>query len=116
MAEHPKCTWTGESGATYVYFIHSLPVTFDPDQDGNYIYSRKNDQGKWVPVYIGEGDLAERINDEHHQSACVSRRGATHVHVHLNHGGEDRTAEEADLLARYTNSYKPTGCNEKEGG
>jgi hypothetical protein len=29
---------------------------------------------------------------------------------------EERTAEEADLVARYTNAYKPYGCNEQEGG
>src|SRR5258708_38252162 len=69
MAELPKCIWTGASGTTYTYFIHALPVSFDPEQDGNYIYSMKNDQGKWVPVYIGEGDLADRISAEHQQSA-----------------------------------------------
>ena len=116
MAEHPKCTWTGESGTPYEYFIYPLPFTFNRNQDGNYIYSRKNDQGKWVPIYIGEGDLADRIGDEHHQAACIKRRGATHVHAHLNPDEKDRTAEEADLLANYTNAYKPTGCNDKEGG
>ena len=116
MTDEPKCTWTGESGTPYTYHIHPLPTTFNANQGGKYIYSRKNDQGKWVPIYIGEGDLADRVSDEHHQAACIKRKGATHVHVHLNPDGEDRTAEEADLLAHYTNAYKPTGCNEKEGG
>src|ERR1700732_3833662 len=115
MSERPKCTWSGESGTAYTYYIYSLPAGFEAGQDGNYIYSRKNDQGKWVPVYIGEGDLAERISNDHHQAACIGRKGTTHVHVHLNQSERDRTAEEADLLARYTNSYKPNGCNEKEG-
>ncbi len=116
MEEHPKCTWYGASGTPYIYYIHSLPVIFEPGQDGNYIYSKKNDQSKWVPIYIGEGDLADRITDEHHQAACIKRKDATHVHEHLNPNEDNRTAEEADLLSNYTNAYKPHGCNEKEGG
>jgi hypothetical protein len=116
MAESPKCTWNGESGAAYSYFIHELPVSFNANQNGNYIYARKNDKGRWVPIYIGQGDLSERIGDDHHQAGCIERKGATHVHVHLNAKQGDRTSEESDLLANYTNAYKPNGCNEKEGG
>jgi hypothetical protein len=116
MADQPKCTWTGGSGTSYEYFVHQLPVTFNADQNGNYIYSKKNDQGHWVPIYIGQGDLADRVSDDHHQADCINKKGATHVHVHLNQKDSARTAEESDLLARYTNVYKPYGCNEKEGG
>ncbi len=116
MANSEKCTWVGDSGTEYSYFVHALPVNFDPNQSGNYIFSKKNDRGKWVPIYIGEGDLAERVNDNHHQAACIVRKGATHVHVHLNANKASRKAEEEDLLARYTNAYTPSGCNEKEGG
>ena len=116
MAENLTCKWNGKSGTLYTYHIHPLPVTFEAGQDGNYIYSKKNDEGKWVPIYIGQGDLASRVSDDHHQAACIERRGATHVHVRRNERENDRTDEEADLLARYTNAYKPTGCNEREGG
>jgi hypothetical protein len=116
MAELPKCTWTGKSGTLYNYFIHPLPVTFNRDQCGNYIFSRKNEQGKWVPIYIGEGNLADRVCDQHHQAASIKRKGATHVHEHLNSRHDDRIGEEADLLARYTNAYTPNGCNERVGG
>ena len=116
MADHEKCIWTGESGKEYTYYIWHLPADFKPHQDGNYIFSKKNDKGRWVPIYIGQGDLADRVSDDHHQAACIKRKGATHVHVHLNPKEEDRTDEESDLLANYTNAYTPTGCNEKEGG
>ena len=116
MADQPKCTWTGKSGTGYTYYVYPLPVTFNPNQDGNYIYSKTNDEDQWVPIYIGEGDLADRISDDHHQAACIKKKGATHVHVHLNQKQKDRTTEEADLLAYYTNAYKPHGCNEKAGG
>ncbi len=116
MAELPKCTWKGQSGRGYNYFIYELSVNFDPNQDGNYIFSKKNDRGLWVPIYIGEGDLADRVSDDHHQADGIKRKGATHVHAHLNAREEDRLAEEEDLLANYTNAYRPYGCNEKVGG
>jgi len=116
MAEHERCAWKGKSGTDYTYYIWPLPATFDPDQDGNYIFSKKNADGLWVPIYIGQGDLADRVSDDHHQADCIKKKGATHVHVHLNKNVKDREAEEADLLARYTNAYKPSGCNVKAGG
>jgi len=116
MAEHPTCDWTGASGTGYTYYIYQLPASFNPNQDGNYIFSKKNTEGRWVPLYIGEGDLVSRVSDSHHQAACIKTKGATHAHVHLNGTEKSRKAEEADLLARYTNAYKPNGCNEKPGG
>jgi len=115
LTEHPTCQWSGASGAQYTYYIWELPASFNKDQDGNYIYAKKNAEGKWVPIYIGQGDLKDRTED-HHQAACISRKGATHIHVHLNASEEDRLAEERDLLAHYTNAYQPAGCNEKQGG
>jgi hypothetical protein len=116
MAEHQTCDWIGASGKEYTYYIWALPAGIDPDQDGNYIFSKKNSEGKWTPIYIGEGDLCTRISDSHHQAQCIKSKGATHVHVHRNSSGQNRRDEEADLLARYTNAYKPNGCNEKPGG
>jgi hypothetical protein len=116
MAERPTCIWTGKSGTTYKYFIHPLPVNFNAEQCGNYIYSREIEQGKWLPIYIGEGDLAGRVCEQHHQANSIKRKGATHVHAHLNPRHENRIGEEADLLAKYTNAYAPNGCNERVGG
>jgi hypothetical protein len=116
MADNPTCVWTGASGASYTYHIHNNPPNFNAWQDGNYIYAKKNRDGRWVPIYIGEGDLSARCCDQHHQAQCIARKGATHVHAHLNSLQKARKAEEADLLAHYTNAYAPSGCNEKIGG
>lgn len=110
------CNWIGASGTNYTYYIHELPVSFEENNDGNYIYSKLNQENKWVPVYIGEGDLGDRVSDNHHQAACIKSKGATHVHVHSNESETARKFEESDLLGRYTNAYKPNGCNEKPGG
>ena len=115
MSDHPTCHWIGNSGTSYKFYIWELPTNFNANQNGNYVYSKQNSEGKWVPVYIGQGDLKER-SEKHHKASCIRSKGATHIHVHLNPKEADRLAEEKDLLARYANAYAPSGCNEKEGG
>ena len=109
----PTCVWKGMSGTQYTFYVFPLPYAFNPNQDGNYIFARRNEQGLWVPVYIGQGDLARRTNpDTHERGTCILQRGATHVHCHVNRLQADRVAEESDLLHRYTNSHTPYGCNQ----
>jgi hypothetical protein len=108
--------WGGASGTAYTYNIHQLPVSFNPNQPGNYIFCKLNAQNQWVPIYIGEGDLGERISDKHHKWTCVKSKGATHVHEHLNAIESNRLAEEKDMLAGHPIAYAPYGCNEKIGG
>jgi hypothetical protein len=110
-----KSVWTGASATTYTYEVHPLPVTFSPNQCGNYIYAKIVDNA-WCPIYIGEGDLRDRISVNHHQAENIAKKLATHVHVHLNATEDARTSEEADLLANYSQAYAPNGCNEKIGG
>ena len=112
----PTCGWQGASGEKYTYYIRELPVSLRTGQDGNYVYAKKNRDGRWIPVYIGEGDLKERSGPGHHQATCIREKGATHFHCHLNADAVARRVEEADLLRRFTNAYAPQGCNEKPGG
>lgn len=116
MSERQKVSWTGASGKQYSYWVYELPASLNSGQDGNYIYTRI-ENNTWTPIYVGEGDLSERTNiDGHHQSQCLRNKGATHVHAHLNSSERDRLAEEDDLLANYPQAYQPTGCNERPGG
>ncbi|WP_420633638.1 hypothetical protein [Candidatus Palauibacter sp.] len=112
----PKtCIWKGANGKAYDFYIYALPCRFDPGQVGNYIYARRNDRRLWVPIYIGEGDLAERSSlTQHHRRECIQSKGATHFHCHRNPRREHRLSEEADLLERYTNALHPRGCNRKK--
>ena len=110
------CIWPGASGAEYTYHVHELPVSLKTGQDGNYIYAKKNPEGRWVPVYIGEGDLGGRSGPGHHKAYCIRQKGATHFHCHLKSDATARRGEEADLLRRFTNAYAPSGCNENPGG
>lgn len=116
MAESKTCVWKGASETDYTYYIHPRHPELAPDQPGNYIYSKLNSENKWVPIYIGQGDLSVRATTDHHRIECIDSKGATHIHLHLNANKADRLAEEQDLLARYTNAYAPAGCNRKIGG
>ena len=115
MSKIPTYDWKGYSGKIYTYFTYILPADFDPNQPGNYIFSRQNTQGTWLPIYIGQWDLNDRVNF-HHQIECIRQKGATHFHCHKNSIENDRLEEESDLLANHSQAYKPTGCNELPGG
>lgn len=111
----PQCKWKGASGREYTYFVYESPHSFDCKQDGNYIFARLENNA-YQPVYIGQGDLGDRCNGNHHKQTDFTNLGVTHILAHLNGKEEDRRAEESDLLAAYTQAYVPTGCNEKIGG
>lgn len=113
MAE-PELYWTGASGTKYGYWVKKLPFSCDQGQNGNYIFSKLVNK-VWIPVYIGQGDINDRVSDRTHYNAAVSK-GATHVHVHTNATERDRTSEEQDLLRGHPEAYAPKGCNQKEGG
>ena len=114
MTSTPEIFWTGASGHQYGYWSKALPYSCNPGQDGNYIFT-KLVNNVWIPIYIGQGELNDRVNDPTHYN-CATGKGATHVHVHTMGREEDRLAEEQDLLAGHPDAYAPKGCNEKKGG
>lgn len=113
MAERQTCTWTGASGRKYVYDVYRRHPDVTPNQAGNFIYAKMDEHKRWVPVYIGQGDLTQRAAAERGRAACIDARGATHVHLHVSFDKEDRLAEEKDLLNNFPQAYVPDGCNEK---
>ena len=99
---HPTIKWPGISGRDYTYYIWPRGSTFDPGQAGNYIHAKETAPNTFVPIYIGQTrDLNQRLSN-HEQQACVDRKGATHLHVHVTPGGEQaRLQEEKDLIVRW---------------
>jgi len=55
QAPKPDLYWSGLSGKQYGYWVKPLPFKCDPDQLGNYIFS-KVVNNVWIPIYIGQGD------------------------------------------------------------
>lgn len=101
--------WPGSSGTTYTYHVNQLPWRPDAGQEGNYIFA-KVVNGVWKAVYIGQGILRDRY-DAALQEGCVSTKGATHYHAHLNASASARLSEEQDLIDGRPECIWPTGCN-----
>lgn len=114
LAPIPAVDWFGASGTKYVHWIFKLPISFEPNQLGNYIFA-KVVNNTWIPVYVGQGDLSLRCKDEDH-CRCAIARGATHLHAHRSPNESTRLTEERDILASHPVAYGPTGCNQKLGG
>ncbi len=112
MAERQTCTWTGASGRKYVYDVYHRHHKM-AQQAGNFVYAKMDEHNRWVPIYIGEGDLTQRAAVEQDRVACIDAKGATHVHLHVNFDKENRLAEERDLLANFPQAYIPDGCNKE---
>lgn len=114
-SEPEQVNWVGGSGRVYTYVAYSLSALPDIEQDGNYIYAKRN-AGLWIPIYVGQGDLSCRLSTEHHQWACIASKEATHAHVRINASERDRLAEEEDILSSHPMAYAPFGCNLRTGG
>jgi hypothetical protein len=86
----------------YTYAVHQIGAPLG-SRPGNYIFARETTPGEWQPVYIGEtGDLGEQF-DNHRAMSCITRAGATHIHIHGNNAGVDgRRQEEGDLIRRWS--------------
>lgn len=106
--------WLGGSGNHYRYTIYPINTKFDSNQNSNYIFC-KLDNGEWKAVYIGQGDLKQRT-ESHIEHGCVLRKGATHIHAHLEQNESNRLREEEDLLLGNNEAYDPSGCNVRQGG
>jgi hypothetical protein len=112
MAERQTCTWTGTSKRKYVYDVYRRHSKEAPHHAGNFIYAKMDEQHRWVPIYIGQGDLTQRTAIERDYVSCIDAKGATHIHLHVNFDKDDRLAEEKDLLSNFPQAYIPDGCNE----
>lgn len=111
---NPIIKWNGGSGKIYSYEEFPIDVAFDKNLQGNYIFCAKRSNGSYDAIYIGEGILDQRVS-EHRKTGCVTQKGATHIHAHLN-PKDAAFAEETDLLLVHTEAYEPKGCNIKKGG
>jgi len=112
-----EADWTGSSGRTYTFVVVPWPAPLDFGVvDGNYICARQTVNGEWIPVYIGEGDLAAPCAETHPSFDQLLEREVTHFHCHINNDPASRRREARDLLSGHTLALMPTGCNEPPEG
>jgi hypothetical protein len=107
----PYVNWPGQSGTEYQYEIFPFEVDFRP-LPGNYIYAGQNEEGQWIPLYVGQTrDMHQRL-EGHEKIQDAMQHGATHIHMHYSNSGQAaRCSEEHDLVAL----WQPV-CNEKLEG
>ena len=102
MASPSKVNCTGASGEKYVCYCYKIGEELD-EIPGVYIFSKRSNNKKWSPIYVGEtGDLSDRF-DDHHKKDCIEEEGATHICVFTQDMGKkkDRKAVEEDLIDKY---------------
>jgi len=99
--------WKGFSGQTYGYNVYRLGSTAWRDLPGNYIFAKQVGQD-WRAIYIGQTESFRDRLPGHNELPCVSRNGATHIHVHVNRYKDARLSEERDLILE----HKPA-CNQQ---
>ncbi|MEK6746755.1 MAG: hypothetical protein AABY33_06965 [Pseudomonadota bacterium] len=101
LTETKTIIWTGQSGKEYQYWIYPINTSFNA-KSGNYCFSKETSSGYWTPLYFGESeDLSGRF-DNHHKIDMAIRRGATHIHAHVNNGSKiARINEETDLIRKW---------------
>ncbi len=102
MADTPTIDWAGKSGKTYRHWIFPLPPNFKAEE-GNYVFAKETapNNGKWLPIYIGQTENLNERFDDHHAMPCIKRNGATHIHAHANKSKQTRLDEEAGLIAEW---------------
>lgn len=99
MTREERVVWIGVSKTAYSYWVFDIDEDFDA-APGNYIFAELCAGGVWRALYVGQtGDLSARLTDAHEKKRCAVRLGATHIHAHVNRGGEAaRLTEEGDLI------------------
>lgn len=106
--------WPGKSGKTYTFNVYGKNTSFK-EVDGNYIFAKRTQSG-WNAIYIGEGDLMTRTQDEEHLK-CANSKGFTHYHAHVNQDETARKQQEADLVGGNPECLiENGGCNETKSG
>jgi hypothetical protein len=111
-----KVAWPTTNGNSLEFTEYPININFGVGQFGNYIFSKFNSSNNtWLAIYIGEGDLKDRIAD-HINKGCITKKGATHIFIRLNTDEKGRFDDETRLLVGNPEAYEPNGCNDKKGG
>ena len=96
-----KITATAHNGNSYQYEPYKIGTNFKAIA-GNYMFVYMANNGNWTILYIGETkDLSTRFGG-HHKLPAAIKKGATHLLVRANNGGEAaRKKEEKELIITY---------------
>ncbi len=114
-ARFGRALWKGER-QIYYYDVYHIDYEQPEGEYGNYIFAKEVNKDNWIPIYIGQGHLKER-KKEALEEGCVTRKGATHFHVHPHKNSSDLVREKEEALLIDNNPLclvENGGCNERK--
>lgn len=95
MSQQQTITWS-----THEFRVYKPDVNWS-EASGVYIFSMRNDNGRWVALYIGQADSFKKRFSNHEKWDGALRRGMTHVHAKSVGKQSDRDAIEEELIKKY---------------
>ena len=103
MASLGTITLAGKSGSTYEFSIYNRTQEFR-EVGALYVMSKKNTNGKYAIIYVGQtGNLSERPLN-HHKTACFDKHGADLLLIKTEDSEKRRLSIESDLVDNYNPS------------
>lgn len=85
-------SWMG-----YDFNVYSPDVYWN-DVPGVYIFTGRNAEGLWVPVYIGQTNSFKNRLPSHERWLSARGHGATHVHARVEYNEATRQSIETELI------------------
>lgn len=82
-------------------FEINLPDADWLDVPGIYIFSKLNENKRWVAMYIGQADSLKERFSNHEKWDEAKRKGMTRIHAMHVAKQADRDAIEEDLIKKY---------------
>lgn len=91
---------TGISKKQYTFEVYQKHLSWN-SVAGVYLILRKNQNGNYLPIYVGETEnLGERFQD-HHKMACFEKNGWTNLGFLHEKNEHNRLAIEQDILKNF---------------
>jgi len=103
-------SFSGASGTDYSYGV--FPQNFVPQdqQFYNYMFASLSPEGRWIPAFIGQGDLKRYLSDQTHVRGVAHSR-STHVLAHISPDAQQRRMEASDMLASHPQALALSGIS-----
>lgn len=92
---------TNVTWSTHEFVVYDPVLTNWNNVPGIYIFTGKNAQGQWVPLYIGKADSFQSRFSSHERWDEAARAGATHIHARVVELGASRDSIEQELIRMY---------------
>ena len=109
MHQHSS-SFSGASGADYSYGVFSANFTPQDKQFYNYMFASLSPEGRWIPAFIGQGDLKQYLSDQAQVRGLAHTR-STHVLAHISPNEQQRRMEASDMLASHPQALALSGSN-----